>query len=60
MLKGYRTIILNVLALILPILELSELAAVLPREWLPWYALALALINMGMRSITTTALGQSK
>lgn len=58
MLKGYRTMVVNAVASVLPILEMTELVNVLPSEWLPWYALIVALLNMYMRSITTTALGQ--
>lgn len=60
MLKGYRTIILNALASVLPVLELTEWYAVLPDDWVPYYVLALALLNMWMRSITTTPVGQNR
>jgi hypothetical protein len=58
MFKGWRTIALNVLGAAIPILSMTELMDVLPEEWLPWYALALALANMFMRSITTTPMGK--
>ena len=57
-LKGWRTWIVNLLAIILPILELTELQHVLPDGWMPWYALSLALLNMYMRKITTSPLGK--
>ncbi|MEM8713533.1 MAG: hypothetical protein AAGG01_21525 [Planctomycetota bacterium] len=60
MLKGYRTMILNALASVLPVLELTEWYAVLPDGWVPYYVLALALLNMWMRSITTTPVGQNR
>jgi len=50
-----RTIIANVLMAVLPILSLTEFAAVLPREWLPYYALLMVLANMLLRAITTSA-----
>ncbi len=56
--RGYRTILVNLLLTVLPILELTELINVLPPEWLPWYALGMALANMLLRSITTTPVGQ--
>lgn len=56
--KGFRTITFNVLATAVPILELTEFRDVLPDVWLPWYALGVALANMYLRYITTTALGQ--
>ena len=57
-LKGWRTIAANMLLAVLPVLELTELAAVLPPDWLPWYALVVALVNMWLRSITTSPLGR--
>lgn len=57
--KGFRTIIANALFMVLPVLEMSELVAVIPDEWLPWYALGMALANMVLRYITTTPVGQS-
>lgn len=58
--KGWRTITLNALASVVPILSMTEVANVIPPEWLPWYALALALANMWMRKITTTPLGRAR
>lgn len=58
MFKGYRTMIVNGLAMILPVLSLSEWYQILPAEWLPWYGLGLAVINMYLRSVTTTPVGK--
>lgn len=65
--KGWRTILFNVIAGVPLVLELAiqiaslpEVAAVLPRDWLPWYSLALVLANMGLRWITTTPVGRAK
>ena len=58
MLKGWRTIAFNVLAAVLPILELTELRAVMPSEWLPWYTLGVVLANMALRKITTGPVGR--
>lgn len=57
-LKGWRTIFINVLASIVPILELTEVRDVMPDEWLQWYALALVLINMYLRWRTTSPVGK--
>jgi hypothetical protein len=56
-LKGYRTIIINILLSVMPVMELTELTQVMPQEWLPWYALGMALVNMWLRSVTTTRIG---
>ena len=58
MLKGYKTIIFNVLAAAVPIMELTELNEVIPDNYLPFYVLAIALGNMYLRSVTTTPVGK--
>lgn len=60
MFKGYRTIIINALASILPILELTEVMNVMPPDWQPWYALGLVLLNLFLRAITTTPVGRKE
>ncbi len=57
-LKGWRTVIINILLSILPVLQLTELRNVIAPEYLPWYALAVAVINVWLRQLTTTPLGQ--
>jgi hypothetical protein len=57
-LKGYRTILVNTLLTIMPILEMTELLSVLPDGWQNWYAIAMAVINLWLRSITTTPMGK--
>jgi hypothetical protein len=57
-LKGYRTVAVNSLLMVMPILEMSELLSVLPDGWQNWYAIAMAVINLWLRSITTTPLGK--
>lgn len=66
-LKGYRTILVNALAAIplflesaVHVLALPEVVSILPDAWLPWYGLALALINLVLRSITTTPMGRAE
>lgn len=57
--KGYRTIIANVLLGILPVIELTEVRDVLPPDWLPWYSLAVVVLNLWLRSITTGPVGKA-
>lgn len=57
-LKGYRTILVNVLMTIMPVLEMSEILEVMPDGWQNWYAIAMAVINLWLRSITTTPMGK--
>ena len=57
-LRGWRTIVLNALFTIVPILELTEIRDVLPPHWQPWYALAVVLANMWLRYLTTTPVGK--
>ena len=58
MLKGYKTIIFNMLAAVVPLMELTELKAVIPDNYLPFYVLAIAMGNLYLRSVTTTAVGK--
>lgn len=70
-LKGYRTLILNAVAgafagveVALPhlveVLEMPELRGLMPEGWLPYYGLALALMNIWLRTITTTPVGRKE
>lgn len=56
--KGYRTVIVNLLSTVIPVLELTEWRGVLPNGWLPWYILGLALANLWLRFLTDTAIGR--
>jgi len=56
-LKGWRTWIVNAIASLVPVLYLTEWRDVIPSDYWPYYALALAIINVYMRSITTTPVG---
>lgn len=69
MLKGWRTVILNAIAglvalldVLLPavmqVLSLPEITGVLPPGWLPYWALGVAMMNIYLRSITDTPVGQ--
>lgn len=57
-LKGWRTVIVNVLLAVVPVLELAELRDVIPDAYLPWYSLGVVLLNLYLRKITTTPIGQ--
>lgn len=57
-LKGWKTVTFNVLAAVVPILELTELKGIVPEEYLPFYALAVAMGNVYLRSVTTTPMGK--
>lgn len=63
--KGFRTYIFNVVAAIVPILSVlsplldkPELRAVVPPDWLPWYSLVVVVVNLWLRSVTTTPPGK--
>lgn len=58
MLKGYKTILFNVLAAVVPIMELTELSAVVPDHYLPLYMLVIAMGNMYLRTVTTSPVGK--
>lgn len=58
MLKGYKTITFNLLAAVVPLMELTELKAVVPDDYMPVYLLVVALGNVWLRSITTTPVGK--
>ncbi|MBO6918373.1 MAG: hypothetical protein JJ858_08085 [Rhizobiaceae bacterium] len=58
-LKGFRTLFVNILLTIMPILEMSEMLDVLPDNYEAPYAIMIALVNLYLRSITTTPLGKS-
>ncbi len=58
--KGYRTLLVNILALVLPVLEMTEITSVVPTEFLPYYAILLATANVILRLMTTTPVGQKE
>jgi hypothetical protein len=60
MFKGWKTVTFNVLAAIVPILELTEMKGIVPEEYLPFYALAVAMGNVYLRSVTTTPMGKKQ
>lgn len=67
--KGWRTIIVNTIALIPPTIDavlpmvaeiagLPEVQALIPADKLPYYALGLAVANIYLRAITDTPVGK--
>lgn len=58
MLKGYKTVIFNTIAALVPLMELTELKAVVPDNYMPYYILVVALGNLYLRMVTTTPLGK--
>lgn len=60
LLKGWRTIVFNILSGALLIMSLPEFVAVLPPEWASWIALANVVGNMALRGMTTTPIGRSR
>lgn len=58
--KGYRTVLVNAGLAAMPILEMSEVLDVLPENYEAPYAILIALMNLYLRSITTTPIGQRR
>jgi len=56
--KGYRTLIFNLLAAILPVLQAADLTAVLSPQGIAAYGVATAVANIGLRALTTTPVGK--
>lgn len=66
-LRGWRTVIINVLALLVmmldlmvPILGMPEFLAILPDGWGPYFVLGLAIVNVLLRLDTRTGVGRSE
>ena len=64
MLKGYRTLAVNLLAAlpmiadVLIALNSEGLTDLIPSDWVPLYTLGVILANVYLRTITTTPLGR--
>lgn len=56
--KGWRTILFNVAAAILPVLQVSGTELGLSGNHLAIYAVGVNVANIVLRSITTTAIGK--
>ncbi|PCI53453.1 MAG: hypothetical protein COB36_12360 [Alphaproteobacteria bacterium] len=58
--KGFKTVIFNSLGSIMPILEVSGITGVLEGDALKWYIIGMAVANIVLRFMTTTAVGKSE
>lgn len=58
--KGWKTILFNIAAAILPVMEASGTDMGLNGQGLAFYALGINAVNIALRALTTTALGQKK
>ena len=57
-LKGWKTVIFNVVAAVVPFMEFTEFKDLVPANYLPYYVLVITLGNVYLRSITTSAIGK--
>ena len=60
MIKGYKTVLFNVLAAIMPVLEVSGQDLGLDGNAMAVYALGVVIGNAVLRYFTTTAIGKSE
>ena len=58
--KGFKTVIFNIVAAILPVLEVSGAELGLEGDKLALYALAVTIGNVILRFVTTTPVGKSE
>lgn len=58
-LKGYRTVLINGGLAAMPILEMTEVLDILPEGYEAPYAILVAIMNLYLRSITTTPIWHS-
>lgn len=56
--KGWRTIVFNVLSAGVAILETTEVINVLPEKWTPVAMAGIAAANVVLRMLTTTPVGE--
>tara|TARA_R110000782_G_scaffold73701_3_gene147515 strand:- start:97 stop:291 length:195 start_codon:yes stop_codon:yes gene_type:complete len=54
MFKGWKTISFNIVAALVPVLELTELLPLIPEDYMPYYMFGVALANLFLRTVTTT------
>lgn len=58
--KGYKTIVFNILAAIMPVLEASGADLGLTGQAATYYALGVTIVNLILRQFTTTPIGGNK
>lgn len=56
--KGWKTVTVNILAAVLPVLETMDMTNVLDEKGFAIYGGVLAIINLGLRMVTTTPVGK--
>lgn len=55
--KGYRTIIVNVLTVATAIIALPEVTGLIPADGIPYLLAVQGAINIAMRFVTSTPIG---
>lgn len=58
--KGWRTLAFNVLAAALGVLQATDFTPLLPPEYLWLTGIIVAVVNIGLRAITTTPVGKKE
>jgi len=58
-LKGWKTRIVNFFALVIPVLSMTEVVNIIPDGYTNTYLVVLAIVNLILREITTTAPGKA-
>jgi hypothetical protein len=56
--KGWKTLLVNGLSIVVTIAELQEWTSIIPDQYLPYFTLGLAMSNMALRMVTTTPVGK--
>ena len=57
--KGWKTLVVNGLSVVITIAELQEWTSIIPDQYLPYFTISLAIANMALRMVTTTPVGQA-
>ena len=57
--KGWRTVMLNVVLALIPLIEEFGLGDYVPDRYMVWYVLAVIALNLAARLMTTTPVGKS-
>ena len=58
--KGWKTVIINLIVAVIPILELAQWSDILPKQMTPYYIISVAMLNIAIRAATNTAIGKAK
>lgn len=57
--KGYRTVIVMFALGLLPVLQMTEAVALIPPAYQSLYTVAVAVVAVALRVVTTTPIGRS-